>query len=66
MSRIGRSALLHGEIMDLEMERERLLGVDAASILEVARRWLEGPVTLSVAGPVSAAELAGFKVGGGH
>jgi predicted Zn-dependent peptidase len=51
MSRIGRSQLVHGEIMSLEELVERTAAVSQADVRRVIERVVAGPRTLAVVGP---------------
>ena len=51
MSRIGRSQLVHGEVMSLEELVQRTAAVTAADVRRVIERVIAGPRTLAVVGP---------------
>ncbi len=51
MSRIGRSQLLHGEVLELEELLARIEAVTLDQVHEAARRVLGGPRSLAVVGP---------------
>ncbi|MFN2502794.1 MAG: M16 family metallopeptidase [Acidimicrobiales bacterium] len=53
MSRIGRSQLVHGEVMSLDELVERTAAVSAADVRRVIERVVAGPRTLAVVGPFS-------------
>jgi predicted Zn-dependent peptidase len=51
MNRIGRSQLVHGEVMTLQELVERTESVSAADVRRVIERVVGGPRTLAVIGP---------------
>jgi predicted Zn-dependent peptidase len=51
MSRIGRSQLIHGQVMTLDELVQRTADVTAADLRRVIERVLTGPRTLAVVGP---------------
>ncbi|MDQ3980365.1 MAG: insulinase family protein, partial [Actinomycetota bacterium] len=51
MSRIGRSQLVHGEVLTLDELVERTAAVTAADVRRVIERVVTGPRTLAVVGP---------------
>jgi predicted Zn-dependent peptidase len=51
MSRIGRSQLIHGEVLTLAELVERTAAVTAADVRRVIERVVAGPRTLAVVGP---------------
>ena len=51
MSRIGRSQLVHGEVLSLDELVERTAAVSAADVRRVIERVVSGPRTLAVVGP---------------
>ena len=51
MSRIGRSKLVHGDVMSLDELVERTAAVTAADVRRVIERTIAGPRTLAVVGP---------------
>ncbi|MDQ3980175.1 MAG: insulinase family protein [Actinomycetota bacterium] len=51
MSRIGRSQLVHGEVLTLDELVERTAAVTAADVRRVIERVVAGPRTLAVVGP---------------
>ncbi len=52
MSRIGHSQLVHGRVLTLDEIERRLSTLTVGHVNEVARRWLGGPRTVAVVGPV--------------
>ncbi len=52
MSRIGHSQLVHGRVLTLDEIERRLSTLTVERVNEVARRWLGGPRTVAVVGPV--------------
>jgi predicted Zn-dependent peptidase len=51
MSRIGRSLLLHGEVLSVEEIAERIESVVLEQVNEIAARVLGAPRSLAVVGP---------------
>ena len=58
MSRIGRSQLVHGDVLSLEELVERTEAVTAADVRRVIERVVGGPRTLAVVGPFEEDEFA--------
>jgi predicted Zn-dependent peptidase len=57
MSRIGRSQLVHGEVLTLDELVERTAAVTAADVRRVIERVVTGPRTLAVVGPFDEEEI---------
>jgi predicted Zn-dependent peptidase len=58
MSRIGSALLLFGSVLTTEELLERIAGVTAEKVREVAEEVLAGPRTLAVVGPFSESDFA--------
>ncbi|MGH9166198.1 MAG: M16 family metallopeptidase, partial [Acidimicrobiales bacterium] len=57
MNRIGRSQLVHGEVLSVDEQVARITAVTADDAARVAASVLGGPQTLALVGHVSATEL---------
>ena len=60
MSRIGRSALLHGGVPEVGELADRFRAVTVADLTRVAERLVSGPRTLAVVGPFSETKVASW------
>ena len=58
MSRIGRSQLLHGEVLSVEEIAARIESVTLEQVGEVAARVLGAPRTLAVVGPFDKSDFS--------
>jgi predicted Zn-dependent peptidase len=52
MSRIGHSQLVHGRILTFEEVEARLQGLTLDEVNDAASRWLSGPRTVAMVGPL--------------
>jgi predicted Zn-dependent peptidase len=61
MSRIGRSQLVHHNVLQLDELTERIQSVTVDEVAELAAEVLGGPRTLAVVGPFEEAEFGDYK-----